>query len=128
ARAAGAARQHAALGNAGAVPRHRQGRSREVGGSRQVSWRDDRLVVDGTYRWVVVLLMTAAYASCLVPAYYRVGFPRKGPLQQIAGGAAMIGVGVFLSLLYGESAVDALRLQAVFGFMVPDSGIHGYGW
>ena len=44
ARPAGAARQHAALGIARAVPRHGEGRPRQVGGGGQGDRRDDRLM------------------------------------------------------------------------------------
>jgi hypothetical protein len=40
----------------------------------------------------------------------------------------MIGVGIVLALIVRESITDAILLRARFGFMVPDTGIHGYGW
>ena len=40
----------------------------------------------------------------------------------------LIGAGLAFALILRESIVDALLLRARFGFMVPDTGVHGYGW
>jgi hypothetical protein len=86
------------------------------------------LTVDSTYRWVVVLLMAAALAACLIPGAYRTGFRKTGLSHMMTSALVLIGVGIVLAPIFGESIVDAVLLRARFGFMVPDTGIHGYGW
>jgi hypothetical protein len=85
-------------------------------------------VVDSTYRWFVVLLLAAAYIFLLLPAFYRYRLPKRSVLWQMAAGTALVALGLILSQVFRESALDALLLRAIFGFMVPDTGIHGYGW
>ena len=89
---------------------------------------EGELTVDSTYRWVVVLLMAASLAACWIPAAYNRGFPKNGPLHMMTGALVFIGVGVVLAPIFGESIVDAVLLRARFGFIVPDTGIHSYGW
>ena len=86
------------------------------------------LTVDSTYRWVVVLVMAAALTACLIPGAYRTGFRKTGLLHMMTGACVLIGVGSVLAPIFGESLVDAVLLRARFGFMVPDTGIHTYGW
>ena len=50
------------------------------------------------------------------------------PLEQIVGAAILVGVGVVLARIFDETIVDALLLRAQFGFLFPDTGVHGYGW
>ena len=85
-------------------------------------------MVDNTYRWAIVLLLTAGLAATLVPVSYRKGFPTRMPLQLIAAALVLVGIGAILAKVFNESLVDALLLRAYFGFMVPDTGVHGYGW
>ena len=85
-------------------------------------------MVDSTYRWTIVLLLTAALTATLVPVAYRKGFPTRMPLEQIVGAAILVGVGVVFARIFDEAIVDALLLRAQFGFLFPDTGVHGYGW
>jgi hypothetical protein len=86
------------------------------------------LTVDSTYRWVVVLLMAAMLAACLIPGAYRTGFRKTGLPHMMISALVLIGAGVVSAPIFGESIIDALLLRARFGFMFPDTGIHGYGW
>jgi len=85
-------------------------------------------VVDSTYRWAVVVILAVLYAMALLPGAYRSGFARKGNIRQIHGALVMILAGGVLSLVFNESILDAALLRARFGFLVPDEGIHSYGW
>jgi hypothetical protein len=49
-------------------------------------------------------------------------------VQLISGAAVLVGIGAILAKVFNESLVDALLLRAYFGFMVPDTGVHSYGW
>jgi hypothetical protein len=86
------------------------------------------LTVDSTYRWVMVLMLSAALALCIVPGAYNKGFPKQGALYMMVSSLVMIGVGVVLAVIFRESILDAILLRARFGFIVPDTGIYGYGW
>jgi len=85
-------------------------------------------IVDSTYRWCEVAILTALYASCLIYAAYQRGFPKRAPVSGIVGGVALVVAGLIMAPLFGESILDAALLRARFGFMVPDEHPHGYGW
>jgi hypothetical protein len=85
-------------------------------------------IVDSTYRWGMVAVMSVMLAACFLPSAYRLGFPKHSPLYGIGSGLVLIGAGLAFALMFRESIVDALLLRARFGFMVPDTGVHGYGW
>ena len=81
-------------------------------------------VADSPYQWGLVLIVTGALISLLLPAAYRQGFPRRAPLQQMAFGSALIVVGMLLSQVFGDSLLDAVLLRAryawcfVFGYPI----------
>jgi hypothetical protein len=55
-------------------------------------------IVDSTFRWGLVLFLALAFLVSLFPGAYAKGFPSRP------------------------------QLRAPFGFMVPDTSPHGYGW
>jgi ABC-type uncharacterized transport system permease subunit len=85
-------------------------------------------IVDSTYRWTLVVLMGLAFAACLIPGAYNKGFPKRPPLQMMYGALVLIVAGIVLAPIFGEPIIDAALLRARFGFMVPDTHPHGYGW
>jgi hypothetical protein len=89
---------------------------------------DVQTIVDSTYRWGMVALLAIACSACLIPGAYQKGFPKTFPLYGVGGGLLLIVAGLALALVFSESLVDALLLRARFGFMVPDTGVHSYGW
>lgn len=89
---------------------------------------EDFVIIDSAYRWAIVLLIAVVLLMVILPVAYRKGFPKRISIQQIIGGVILAGIGAVAAVIFREPVADALLLRARFSFMVPDSGVHGYGW
>jgi hypothetical protein len=84
------------------------------------------IIVDSTYRWVLVCLLAVAFVISLMPGQYRIGFNNRDPLRALGYGTLIAVASALFSPIFGDSIVDALLLRANFGFIVPDEQPHGF--
>jgi hypothetical protein len=85
------------------------------------------IIVDSTYRWVLVCILAVAFVISLM-GQYRIGFNTRDPLRALVYGALIAVASALFSPIFGDSIVDALLLRANFGFIVPDEQPHGFAW
>lgn len=85
-------------------------------------------VVDSTYRWLFVIVLAVALTIALLSNSRNERVPARLLKFGIGGGVALALSGLLLAVVFNEPLVDALLLRSWFGFPVPDTGIHGYGW
>jgi hypothetical protein len=85
-------------------------------------------MIDSTYRWGFVLVLAVVLTTIFCSDVNRKRSAQTIAKYGIGGGLVLVVAALVFALAFGESLLDALLLRAQFGFLVPDSGIHGYGW